>query len=141
MVFVTTCLTLTVRCVPDRGASKYLVFPSIAQSAGEKGDRMVLLRALLFGESVEGDHAGDCGMRSLFRPVGVRAEFGGRMYGDGGIIGAEDAFRPSGPLHIQLAALEGWVMGVDLPETRSNIGLLPVEGVETAGESALRNSV
>ena len=63
------------------------------------------------------------------------------MYGDGGIMGAEDAFKLSGPLHIQLAALEGWVMGVDLPERRSNIGLLPVEGVETAGESALRNSV
>ena len=42
---------------------------------------------------------------------------------------------------MQLAALEGWVMGVDLPERRSNMGLLPVEGVETAGESALRNSV
>lgn len=44
-------------------------------------------------------------------------------------------------LHTQLAALEGWVRGVDLPESRSKTGLLAVEGVETAGESALRNSV
>ena len=95
------------RCVPDRGASKYLVFPSRTQSAGEKGDRRVLLRALLFGESVDGDQAGLCGMRSLLRPVGVRAEFGGRIYGDGGIMGAGEAFRPSELLHVQLAALEG----------------------------------
>ena len=93
-VFVTTCLTLTVLCVPDRGASKYRVFPSSTQSAGENGDRKVL-RALLFGESIHGDHAGDCGIRSLFKPVGVRAEFGGRMYGDGGIMGADCAFRLS----------------------------------------------
>lgn len=79
IVLVTTCLTLTVLCVPDRGASKYRVFPSRAQSAGEKGDRIVLLREQLFGESVHGDHTGDCGMRSLLRPVGVRAELGGRM--------------------------------------------------------------
>lgn len=37
--------------------------------------------------------------------------------------------------------LDGWVMGVDLPDRRSKTGLRPVEGVETAGESALRNSV
>ena len=42
---------------------------------------------------------------------------------------------------MQLAALEGCVIGVDLPEMRSKRGLLPVEGVERAGESALRNSV
>ena len=142
IVFVTTCLTLTVLCVPERGASKYLVFPSRTQSAGEKGERKVLLRALLFGESVQGDQAGDCGMRSLLSPVGVRAEFGGRMYGDGGIIGADCVFRLSWLLHMQLAALEGWVRGVDLPvDIRSKTGLLPVEGVETAGESAFRNSV
>lgn len=95
MVFVTTCLTLTGLCVPDRGASKYRVFPSRTHSAGENGDRKELLRALLFGESIHGDHAGDCGIRSLFKPVGVRAEFGGRMYGDGGIMGADCAFRLS----------------------------------------------
>lgn len=44
-------------------------------------------------------------------------------------------------LQEQLLALEGWVRGVDLPERRSNIGDLPVEGVETAGERVLRNSV
>lgn len=29
-------------------------------------------------------------MRSRLRAVGVRAEWGGRMYGDGGIVGAEE---------------------------------------------------
>lgn len=48
-----------------------------------------LLRGPLFGESVAGDQAGDWGMRSLLRAVGVRAEFGGLMNGDGGIIGAD----------------------------------------------------
>lgn len=65
----------------------------MAQSAGEKGERkellLALLSALLFGESVVGDHAGDCGMRNLRRAVGVRAEFGGLMNGEGGIIGAD----------------------------------------------------
>lgn len=42
---------------------------------------------------------------------------------------------------MQLAALDGCVMGVDLPEMRSNKGDRPVEGVEMAGERALRNSV
>lgn len=32
-------------------------------------------------------------------------------------------------------------MGVDLPEARSKTRDLPVEGVETAGERVLRNSV
>ena len=144
-VLVTTCLTLTDLCVPDRGASKCLVFPSITQSAGENGERIALLLALpsvlLFGESVEGDQAGDWGIRSRRKAVGVRAEFGGRMKGEGGIIGADCVFRLSRPLHMQLAALEGWVMGVDLPDMRSKMGLLPVEGVDTAGERALRNSV
>lgn len=71
----------------------------------------------------------------------MRAEFGGLMKGDEGTIGADWALRLSWLLHPQLAALEGWVMGVDLPERRSNTGLRPVEGVETAGDSALRNSV
>ena len=89
-VRVTTCLTLTGRYVPDRGDSKYLVFPSIIQSAGEKGERM----ALLFGESVAGEYIGDCGMRSLRREVGVRPVVG-RMKGEGGTRGAEEALRIS----------------------------------------------
>lgn len=63
------------------------------------------------------------------------------MNGEGGIMGAEYAFEVSWPLQRQLLALEGWVMGVDLPERRSNIGDLAVDGVETAGERVLRNSV
>ena len=46
---------------------------------------------LLCGDSVAGDHIGDWGMQSLRRAVGVRAELGGRMYGDGGMMGAEAA--------------------------------------------------
>ena len=95
-VLVTTCLTLTALCVPDLGASKCLLFPSIAQSAGENGERIVLLLALpsvlLLGESVEGDHAGDCGIRSRRKAVGVRAELGGLMKGEGGTIGADWVF-------------------------------------------------
>lgn len=144
-VLVTTCLTLTDLCVLDRGASKCRVFPSTAQSAGENGDLIALLLALLsvqlLGESVAGDHTGDWGIRSRRRAVGVRAECGGLMNGEGGIIGADCIFRLSWLLHMQLVALEGWVMGVDLPDRRSKMGLLPVEGVETAGDRALRNSV
>ena len=139
-VFVITCLTLTGLCVHDLDPSKYFGFPS-TQSAGENGERWALLKALLFGESVTGDQAGDCGIRSLRRRVGVRAEFGGRINGEGGIIGAESALEVSWPLHRQLLALDGWVMGVDLSERRSKIGDLPVEGVEAAGERVLRNSV
>jgi len=50
-VRVTTCLTLTGRWLPMRGASKYRVLPSRAQSAGEKGERTAALR----GESVAGE--------------------------------------------------------------------------------------
>ena len=71
----------------------------------------------------------------------MRAEFGGRMNGDGGTMGAESALEDSWLLQQQLLALEGWLRGVDLPERRSKMGDLPVEGVETAGERALRNSV
>lgn len=56
-------------------------------------------------------------------------------------MGADCVLKLSWLLHMQLAALDGWVRGVDLPETRSKTGLLPVEGVEIAGESAFRNSV
>lgn len=117
----------------------------MTQSAGENGERIALLLALLsellLGESVEGEHAGDWGMRSRRRPVGVRAECGGLMNGEGGIIGADCVFWLSWLLHMWLEALEGCVRGVDLPESRSKMGLLAVEGVETAGERALRNSV
>lgn len=58
----------------------------------------MLLNALLFGESVTGDQAGDCGIRSLRRSVGVRAELGGRMKGEGGTMGAESALQLSRPL-------------------------------------------
>jgi len=65
----------------------------MTQSAGEKGEHklplLALLSAVLLGESVEGDQTGDCGIRSLRRAVGVRAEVGGPMKGDGGIIGAD----------------------------------------------------
>ena len=63
------------------------------------------------------------------------------MNGEGGTMGAESTLGVSWLLQRQLLALEGWVMVVDLPERRSNMGDLPVEGVETAGERVLRNSV
>ena len=63
------------------------------------------------------------------------------MNGEGGTMDAESALQESWPLQRQLLALEGWVMGVDLPERRSKMGDLPVEGVETAGERARRNSM
>lgn len=93
-VFVITCLTLTGLCVHDLDPSKDFGFPS-TQSAGENGERWALLNALLLGESVTGDQAGDCGIRSLRRRVGVRAEFGGRMNDEGGIMGAESALEVS----------------------------------------------
>ena len=37
-----------------------------------------------------GEQAGDCGIRSLRRAVGVRAELGGRTYGEGGIMEADE---------------------------------------------------
>lgn len=92
-VLLTTCFTHTdfCGCVAEAGEAIGIVrFPSIFQSTGENGER----RALLFGESVAGGHIGDCGMRSLRREVGVRAEFGGRMKGEGGIMGAEEEDRP-----------------------------------------------
>lgn len=46
--------------------------------------------ALLFGESVAGEQAGDCGMRNLRRAVGVLAELGGRTMGEGGTIAADE---------------------------------------------------
>ena len=63
------------------------------------------------------------------------------MNGEGGTMGADWVFKASWLLQEQLLALEGWLRGVDLPDRRSKIGDMPVEGVETAGERVLRNSV
>lgn len=72
--------------------------------------------------------------------VGLRAEGGGRMKGEGGMIGAEVLW-PS-LLHEQaLPALDGAEVGVDLPDLSENVKLLPVEGLDIAGERAFRNSV
>lgn len=80
-------------------------------------------------------------MRSLRSDVGVRAELGGRTTGDGGIMVADEDLWTS-LLHEQaLPALDGAEVGVDLPDFSQNVELLPVDGLETAGESALRNSV
>lgn len=87
-------------------------------------------------------------MRSLRREVGVRAEcggraeMGGRTKGEGGIIGADVAFKLSCPQEQALLTLEGAEVGVDLPDDLSEKEeLLVVDGLERAGESALRNSV
>lgn len=97
--------------------------------------------ALLLGESVAGEYMGDWGMRSRRSEVGVRAEMDGRTTGDGGIMGADDGLWASW-LHEQvLPALDGTEVGVDLPDLSQNVELLPVEGLDTAGERALRNSV
>ena len=62
---------------------------------------------------------GDCGIRRRRRAVGVLAEFGGRMNGEGGIIGADVAVFGGGSwvaLQQHVAALLGCVIGVFLPE-------------------------
>lgn len=117
--------------------------PSRNHSAGENGERI----ALLLGESVAGEYDGDWGIRSLRNEVGVRAEIGGRAEcggrtkGEGGIIGAEDALCASLLQEHALPALEGADVGVDFPDLSENTELFPVDGLETAGDSALRNSV
>lgn len=115
-VRVTTCRTLTGFCVAERGDSYILLIFSAFQSADEKGDRIEL--QLLCGESEMGDHIGDWGMRNRRRAVGVRAEFGGRMNGEGGIMGAEVAVFGGASWAAQghVVALLGWVMGVVFPE-------------------------
>lgn len=66
----------------------------------------------------------------------------GRTKGEGGMIGAEVAVWDSWPQEHALPALGGADMGVDLPEDLSeNVELWPEDGLERAGESALRNSV
>ena len=84
-------------------------------------------------------------MRSLRKAVGVRAEDDDRTYGEGGIMGADMVFWAS-RLHEQLLpALEGWLVGVDLPEDLSEKLMLwlvdGVDAMEMAGDKALRNSV
>lgn len=63
------------------------------------------------------------------------------MNGEGGTMGADCVFKVSWLLQGQLLALDGWLRGEDLPERRSKIGDMPVEGVETAGERVRRKSV
>lgn len=71
-----------------------------------------------------------------------RAEFGGRTKGGDGMIGAEVAVWGSWPQEHALPALGGADVGVDLPEDFSEkVELRPEDGLERAGESALRNSV
>ena len=142
-VRVTTCRTLTGLFVAERGESYILLILSAFQSAEENGDRIEW--QLLWGESDAGDHRGDCGILRRLRPVGVRAEFGGRMYGEGGMMGADMAVLGAGScvtLQQQDDALFGCVIGVVLPEwRRSKTGLRPVDGVDSAGERALRKSM
>ena len=106
----------------------------------------------LFGESVTGEKTiGDCGIRRRRSEVGVRAEDEGvreregLMKGEGGTRGAdvEDVFRES-QLHEQLLpALDGCEIGVSLPNLSEKllVALLPVDGLEMAGDNALRKSV
>lgn len=74
-------------------------------------------------------------------PRSERADVGGRIYGERGNIGADAQADRSGLE--QLAALIGCVIGVGRPDMGilSNNGDRPVEGVDRAGETALRNSV
>lgn len=78
----------------------------------------------------------------------MRAEVGGLMNGEGGIIGADEAVFGGGSrvadegLQVHEAALVGCVIGVDLPDqSRSKMGLRAVDGVDRAGDRALRKSV
>ena len=90
-VRVTTCRTLTGLLVADRGDSYILLIFSGFQSAEENGDRREFKELQLCGDSEAGDQIGDCGILRRRSVVGVRAELGGRMNGEGGMIGAEVA--------------------------------------------------
>jgi hypothetical protein len=90
-------------------------------------------------------------MRSRRSEVGVRADgrqpVRGRMYGEGGTSGAEVAvaLRESQLQEQWLPALDGCVMGVKWPLLSEKLKLVwqlvLVNGVDRAGESALRKSV
>ena len=96
---------------------------------------------------------GDCGMRSRRSEVGVRPEDvddgfrerEGLMKGEGGTSGAdvEDVFRESQLQEQLLPALDGCDMGVNLPNLSEKllVALFPVDGLEMAGDNALRKSV
>ena len=57
------------------------------------------------------------------------------------MIGAEVAVWDSWPQEHALPALDGAETGVDLPDLSEKVELRPEDGLERAGESALRNSV
>ena len=105
----------------------------------------------LLGESVTGEKTmGDCGMRSRRSEVGVRAEDegvrerDGLMKGEGGTRGADvEVFRESQLQEQLLPALDGCDIGVNLPNLSEKllVALLPVDGLEMAGDNALRKSV
>ena len=96
-------------------------------------------------------------MRSLLNDVGVRAdgvrESCGLTNGEGGIRGAEVdldmsfSFSLSFSLSLSqlheftLPALDGCEVGVDFSDLSEKLVLRLEEGVETAGDSALRKSV
>lgn len=56
-------------------------------------------------------------------------------------MGPADDFGTSLVHEQALPALDGADVGVDLPDFSQKVELLPVDGLETAGDSALRNSV
>ena len=88
-------------------------------------------------------------MRSLLKVVGVRPEEGvrdsdGLTKGDGGTRGAEvvESLRLSQLQEQLLPALDGWDNGVNFPDLswKLKVELLPVEGLDMAGDRALRKS-
>ena len=84
---MTTERTLTGRTVALRGCSKYRrPLLSRFQSAGEKGDRAMALVSPAVDRvaALWGEPAGDCGIVSLRRVVGVRPAELVLVKGDGG---------------------------------------------------------
>lgn len=98
-----------------------------------------------------GEKTGDCGMRSRRSCVGVRPLTlrgrSGRRNGEGGTRGADVVLRASQWQEHVLLALIGCdigVKGVSLPERSEKKplwALCAVEGLEMAGDKALRKSV
>lgn len=79
--------------------------------------------------------------------VGVRdeglRESVGRTNGEGGTRGAEVDLSLSQLQERLLPALDGWEMGVNFPSLSEKLELvlLPVEGLDIAGDKALRKSM